>query len=66
MKDASKKPQKINILDVVVVLIVATIISFFVIREVSWFIGGTTLVLGGIYLVLVWDDIVIWLATRNK
>lgn len=66
MKDSARKSRGLNLLDVLVVLVIATAVSFFVLPEIAWFIGGTALVLGGIYLVMVWDDIVIWWSTRKR
>ena len=66
MKDTFKKSRGINLLDILVFLVIATAVSYFVLPEIAYFIGGTTLVFGFIYLVMVWDDIMIWWSTRRK
>ncbi len=59
------KKSRLNILDVLLVSFVLSLILFFVLREVFWYVGGFTLVLFLMYIVLIWDDIVIWFSTRK-
>lgn len=61
----AKNKRKINFLDVVLFFVVLTAASWFVSVMLFWFMVGLTAVLGFVYLVLVWDELVAWWSTRR-
>ena len=61
----AKNKRKINFMDVVLFFVVLTAASWFVSVMLFWFMVGLTAVLGFVYLVLVWDELVAWWSTRR-
>lgn len=58
--------RRINLLDVLLVLVVITVGSFFIVPlALFWFIAGFTAIMGIICLAMAWDEIVVWWSTRS-
>lgn len=60
-----RQKSKINLLDILIGLVVLSILSLLFFRDAFVVIGGLTGVLSLMYLVIVWDDIVVWWSTRR-
>ncbi len=59
----TQRKTRINLLDILVVLAILSIVSLVFFRGAFVLIGGITGILFLIYLVFVWDDIVVWVST---
>ena len=57
--------RRIKMRDVFLFFVVITVVCFFFTPvEFFWFMAGFTGIIGFVYLVTVWDEVVAWWSTR--
>lgn len=59
------KKSKINLLDILIVCVVLSVLTLIFARDWLPLIGGFTLALFFMWLIFIWDDIVVWWSTRK-